>query len=382
MESKRRAFKRSFWKEGLGMRERIIKRGMKLAALAAVMILINDMVVFGLKNTNLSAEVNIRDLYREPEGSIDVAMIGSSEIFADYSPPIAYGRFGFTSYNLGFSRAAGNEYGSMLSEFLRRQDPQLVVIEINGFLYDEGFQKEESVQRLWIDNMDRSLNWIATINDNIPPGERSGYFFRIAKYHSNWKRPARQYSRLKALARNGKGEVSLMKSFATQTVHNVEYEKERSTRCLSDLGRECLTDLIDQCREQGIEKVLFIRAPHLNSIDSSSDQEIGQIVNESGYQYINFDLLIDEIGLDPYHDFYNNEHLNIYGNEKFTEYLGGYIMSSYDIETGHDQRVDALWKECYSYTVDAFEKLKKRTDDDEKGSYWTFSDISKGAARR
>ena len=60
--------------------------------------------------------VNVKGFYQEKRNSLDVVMIGPSELYADYSPPLAWNEFGYTSYNLAISGVPGNLYISMLKE--------------------------------------------------------------------------------------------------------------------------------------------------------------------------------------------------------------------------------------------------------------------------
>lgn len=47
----------------------------------------------------------IEGFYKEPENTIDVMMIGASEVYADYSATEAWKNYGYTSYSLGVSSA-------------------------------------------------------------------------------------------------------------------------------------------------------------------------------------------------------------------------------------------------------------------------------------
>ena len=48
----------------------------------------------------------IEGFYKEPKDSIDVMMIGASEVYADYSATEAWKNYGYTSYSLGGIRSA------------------------------------------------------------------------------------------------------------------------------------------------------------------------------------------------------------------------------------------------------------------------------------
>lgn len=50
----------------------------------------------------------------EQKDSLDVLMIGSSEVYSDYSPAIAWENYGYTSYDLSMGAAPANLYKDMI----------------------------------------------------------------------------------------------------------------------------------------------------------------------------------------------------------------------------------------------------------------------------
>ena len=360
------------------------KRILKITALLIVMVLIAFICESLLIRTTSAAEAHIKNFYREPKNSLDVAVIGCSEMYADYSPPIAYRNFGFTSYNLAVEGVPGHFFNSMLDEFLSRQDPQLVVFEVNGFFYTEKHLALEGSSRKWLDNMERNANWAEQIHDNIDKEDQFDYYVRLSKYHSNWERPEGQLARVYNMYLNYKGKVSKMKSFGTRTSCNSKKKVNRKKPPqLTDYGREYLQATIDHCRELGLENVLFIREPHKAKISAETDAELEKMITDGGYKYFNLEAVSDEIGIDESTDYYNGDHLNVFGNEKATLYLGKYIMENYDISTEHTEEINKLWDDCADYTEEAFSILKERTLANEDKVYSEFNDLSeKGSALR
>ena len=112
--------------------------------------------------------VNVKGFYQEKRNSLDVVMIGPSELYADYSPPLAWNEFGYTSYNLAVSGVPGNLYISMLKEALSRQDPKLVVFNVSGFYWgDDAFTDWKSMHK-WFDNIPFSFRKINEIKRAVP----------------------------------------------------------------------------------------------------------------------------------------------------------------------------------------------------------------------
>ena len=82
------------------MKNAYLKRVFKLTAVGLAMMILYIFFADLMKFNNTNSELHVRNFYREPENTIDVGLIGASEMYADYSAPLAYQEYGFTSYNL------------------------------------------------------------------------------------------------------------------------------------------------------------------------------------------------------------------------------------------------------------------------------------------
>lgn len=349
------------------------KRVKKLLILAFAMLITYVFLSWFLIRTTTPSETHIKKFFKEPKNSMDVALIGSSEMYADYCAPLAYGKYGYTGYNLCFEGAPGQLYPAMIETYLSRQSPQLFVIEINGYLYKDDVCNREVNYRRLLDNIPMSPLKIHLIETYAPEGEKLSYYIPLIKHHSNWKGIVYQCYRAMRLTASDLYGPSKLKSFGTRTTTSSQSHKikKRQPATMSNVGREALNDTIELLKENGIENVLFIRTPHKNKLSKETSEEIGEIVTEAGYDYLDCSKLEKtEIGIDNKTDYYNREHLNVFGCEKFTDFLGGYITEHYDIKTEHDKEVDEQWSECADFAKKLFVKLKERTLADEDDFYY------------
>ncbi len=313
---------------------------------------------------DITAKLHIDGFYLEPENSLDVVLIGASELYTSFNSPLAWEEFGFTSYSLATPAFPGNLYQSALTEVLKRQSPKLVIFEINGFLYSDKAMCEEAKQRKWIDNIPFSRNKLETIRANIPKEEQYSYLFPLFKYHTNWENLQKCTANVTAqliLKDNG---YMRTKSFNVAANIDTSTDLEKKDPVLGDLAKKKLKELLEYCREQDLNQVLFMRCPHKETLGKKGRKtfaEIEALVEAYGYDFVNFDNRYEEVGLDLAKDFYNPQHMNIFGMQKYTYYLGEYITKRYNIESEHEDAIAEQWDSCAEYMHKVIAYAEKET---------------------
>lgn len=149
---------------------------------------------------------HVHGFFLEPEDSLDVVLIGASQLYTGYSAPLAWQQYGYTSYPLTVSNIPARLYGSLLTEAVDRQHPKLIVVDIDGFINDENPETLEANLRKWIDNIPWSRNrletsapvcrescrprFTSTSPSTTPTGIRWGNGCRCSGACASWMRPA------------------------------------------------------------------------------------------------------------------------------------------------------------------------------------------------
>lgn len=156
-----------------------------LRTLKILAVLVPALVMMLLVTGKSSDERNkIRDFYREPEQSLDVVILGSSEVFTGYSAPMAYENFGFTSYPFAMSSNRSLLYASQLKEIYSRQTPSLVVVEITPCLYTEPPSNMDMSLRGYIEKVPLSWNKLQTVWEYGDRDHMLSYFLPFFPYVS------------------------------------------------------------------------------------------------------------------------------------------------------------------------------------------------------
>lgn len=353
------------------MKQMTITRILKCTALLlpiVAVLLLTQSVLFRYADTNTD---RIHDFYTEPEHSLDVVFLGASEVFADFSPAYAYDNYGFTSYPYAQDANPATLYLSQLKEITAQQSPEVIFVEINGFLYSDVEQlREESRLRIYTENIPWSENKIRTIME-YDYEDKLSCIFPFIKYHGNWQNPTVLKYRIEMNLLSVK-EPAMLKGIYSRTfsdtapVLEMDKASDERTEPIIELAEHHLRQFLDYCRTENLN-VVFVRFPHKIVDDGTlysfrQANRAGEIVEEYGFEFLNLDKQSDEIGIDHMTDFYNSDHLNIYGQRKMTDYLSRRILDVYGVTPMPQTAENEMqWKESvrttntfYDYTEEAF----------------------------
>lgn len=344
-------------------------RALKLVALVIPLVLLlmighTTLAVRGNHNT-----VRLRGFYEEPENSLDVVFIGASDIFTGFSPVYAYDQFGYTSYMYAINGCPGSLYSYFLNEVLSRQDPQLIVVEVHGYLHEDDYLEREAPRRYFAESTPWSANKVKAILNFEGEKSKLSYFIPFAKYHGEWK----NISEIEENRRYRKeifGHPTILKG-STTTLRNeplipdYEVQNDYSKRDLDEKTYETLMEFIRICKQQDLKNVVFVRFPH--PIKETEDYEkfqrantLEQIVTEQGFRFINLERKVEDIGIDYVKDYYDRDHLNLVGQKKLTKYLGGLIREEYITEPREQSAENkARWDLSVQYLPLLWEKAKQ-----------------------
>ena len=338
---------------------RIIKILSVVLALALTIGLLQEFVLCHADHNRQ----RLKGFFEEDEQSLDVVFLGASEAYSDFAPGYAYRYGGVTSYLFATQSNSILNYKSQLKNILSRQNPGLIVIELNGALYgDEEEATKEANLRNYADNVPLNgikLDWI---NENVTE-HREEYLFPIIKYHGVWSTFPTDWKYQKTIIGDRLRGYCYLKGILNETF--VFQSPQRSMNSslpsltdskapLTEIEEKGLRDLLQYCRDEGLTNVVFARFPHIVVKRTFSRFErsntVADIVAEYGFDYLNFERDFAETGLDESRDFYNLDHLNIYGQQKFTAYLTDYLGERYSLSPrALSQSQTEEWNVCADY---------------------------------
>ena len=307
----------------------------------------------------LSALV-IDAFYIEDKDTIDVAMIGSSEMYSGVSPALLYEKYGVTSFPYATASSTAAAMKTQIKEVERNQSPKLIVIEINCFLYGTDNEEKESSIRNYIDNVPLNGNKIEYIETTPAVRDLGRREFYFPTYLRGYKTTAQKLN-------------------VNEKIYNPTLPADETRNDLEPRYEVFLREFLDYCKEQKYDNLLFVRFPHIVKKETYKRFTRGNaafdIISEYGFNYINFER-DENVMTYTADDYYNYDHLNIYGSVKFTDYFGKIITEKYKVpktvldEKNTEESVD-FWHKFYDYTEYRFKQNTKN----KKIELWETNDL-------
>ena len=316
--------------------------------------------------------LRVEGFYQEERDSLDVVFIGASDIYTSFMPGRAYEQHGFTSYLLASESITSEGVITAVKEVVRTQHPSLIVIEANAFLYgDSDNETNEAHVHKFFDNLPFSINKLNYINKKVPVDQKWEYCFPLIKYHGLWNELPDRVNMMQSnfsLDVRGynvlKGFRTTAKVFKSDTPSlNAQLSEETGELDLDPELQQNLFDLLDYSKEQNLN-VIFVRAPHFVTEKTydrvKRSNKMASILKERGFSYYAFENNTAAIGIDDSRDFYNEDHMNVYGAIKFTDFLADGLVNSESLEI--DPQSD-LQKEMWDEVVTTTNQLYRYCDD-------------------
>ena len=339
-----------------------ITRAIKLIAFGLAVVLstalLQSFILKRIDNNTMRMEA----FYLEDKQSLDAVLIGASDVYAGYAAAYAYEKYGITSYPYASQASPASIVLPQLKEVLKYQNPKMVIIEINAFLYKDNEIPNEASTRMFADNVPQDEIWRDFLKDSIPEDKQIEYYLPIIKYHSSWTDYPWKIKYLLAELNLKNQGYSLFRGYKTVAnefhptvkTYNDTLPDDNGKLPLGACSERYLRETLQYLKDNDIKNVVFMRFPHIVRAQAYNrfkrTNAAADIIAEYGYDFINLERYSADVGIDVNADFYNWDHLNIYGSEKLTDYVCRTMMNKYGLtkaELTDQQKAD--WEDSVNY---------------------------------
>lgn len=279
----------------------------------------------------------INGFYEEKHNDLEVVLIGSSNCFCSIDPMVLYREYGITAYDFCSSSQPLNISVLYLKEAMRTQNPKVVALEVNMLTEQEGSEIDHSAFRWGYTDIPFSIDKLKCIYQSLGKVDRTymSYVFPIEFYHNRWKELSKiDYTYMFEDKTNYTKGYLRTQSVVEEPVDFSQYVYPGQCE-ISEKQMKYLDEFNQICEDNGAELLLF-KAPR-EGWHQYHTETVAAVAEKKGIEFIDYNTMIDEVGLDVSRDFRDELHLNDFGAEKVSRDFGGFLKEHYQLT---DRRID------------------------------------------
>lgn len=307
-----------------------------------VLSLIHNIFIPKWTEKEWNAQNIAEGFYDEKKDSIDVIFLGASQFMSGVSPMELYENYGILSYSLALNNQPMMLTYHWLIEACKYQKPKVVILEVQA-LYQDSY---EFRYRQNLDYMKFSYNKLQAIVDlNEMDSEQKpmDYFFPILYYHNRWDELSKEdFSNLLQKHYFNKG-FSFKPAIKQIDFNGVACDDNHEVEVIADDKLIWINKIIEYCEDNHMNIVL-VKTPRPDW-SAGRHNAVQQFADNHSISFLDFNelSLYQSVSFDNTKDFYDSEHLNIYGAQKLSAYIGDYLNNRYSLADHRNDEEYALW---------------------------------------
>lgn len=317
----------------------------KVTAFLLIFFLLFQSATYIFRTKELAFSVG--PIYNLPDNSVDVLFLGSSHMNTAISPMDMWNNYGITSFNAAIGDQTIPASYFELRELLKVQKPKVVVLETYHIFQSEMMTSSGEARLHWlVDNIPMSRGVSEAIQTLIGEESRkTEYYLNFYTFHNRWKE----------LTKEDFKPVESYNAGADMSIYGVHEAMERpaiipreETTPVPKLPEEYLYQIIELCKTENISLMLMASPFCAGEWIQTQLNYLDRIAEENNVPYLNFLYLLDDIQFDFSKDMAEWSHMNYYGVQKVTSYLGAFLKERYQL-TDHrsEPETASLWNEKY-----------------------------------
>lgn len=335
------------------LRKESVQNFVKAIVFLLILAVLFVNLTYLFRNTNINTRGTVLHYYNEPEDSLDVVLIGASNIMRYWDPMRAWNSYGLASYDYAPSGMTSSTHFAALKDALETQTPKLVILEIRKFISNDALNLDYA--RRLLDSHDVNFSRFQDVRYycdafDVPMEEALPLYIDLMYYHNNYdalfnaKNWDMADNRIAYNPQANKGYYPFEKTtYFADPRENLSQE----VMPLDDINQKFLVDILEYCQEREIQLLLVASPMVITQKESQRLNAVAQLAEEYGVPFLDTNLYYEQMGLDFSGDFSDAHHTNVLGADKFTDFLGNYLAENYDLPDRRNDPAYEAWHVVY-----------------------------------
>ena len=327
------------------------KIALKILLFTVVFFVLSFFIAFLLKDDTTSySRVLSHEFYNQK--NIDILFCGASHVSHGMNPTIADVEFCKNTFNTGTPSQGINGTYAIIRQALKTYKISKIFLETdfavactNGSLHS-GMGKSDFIVQSFLRDLSIKRDFIL---ENSSPGNIFNAVLPIGKDKMMTVSPKRVFLRLKSIITReyfkyeykksdagyaGKGCVLDYDKIENGTFSNDSFEPPFLP--ISDYWKHYIEKIIKLCKENNVELIFYSMPCSDFYLHEKGDynifyEEMKSYINSLGFDYYDFNLLRQDFSFCD-EDYFDDNHLNIYGIKKFSRYFCNFFTGKFTSE--------------------------------------------------
>lgn len=329
---------------------KIFLRIVFLAIAATMMFLISSW--FGHKSTHIA---KVSDFYSTP-AEYDVLAFGPSYMYCTLITPELYRATGIRSFTPGTPCQSVDESFYFIKEALMRVKPKVILLGADMVVISEDkYVHSSSLAHEAVDGFPWGLSRLGMIANMKTNGDYDEFIVPFIKYHSRWKELGKNDFVLHTEHLDFNGSIL----YSTIGCSNGVKSYDLSTCARSDVyegNLKLLEQLKELTQKHGVRFAL-VASPRSGCFADGRLAALHDYCEEHSIDFIDLLLDFDKTGIVNETDYYDSFHLNVFGAEKATRYIGKWLLDHYDFDNANVSAESRAW---WDAEVERYDKTRDR----------------------
>ena len=323
--------------------------------IACFIVLMGAVMIYGIYVLTPKHEYGICpmiNLYRQPRGSVDVLVAGSSLAYSGSNTNVLWKAYGISSYNLcGAEQPFWSTY-YQLREALRYQRPKVIILDAKAAVYTREYSTR-SRTILSTYGILSPVNRAGAIFACVERQKALGFLLGYPEVHNNYAGVGWDDFIFPPTNKNRGGtwkgyiETDMVEAHEFPYVSRSSNKKKMKPR-VDEYIRKIFE--LAQAENVPLMVVAFPNPDYGN--DVLYYNSLWAVAEEYGIPYIDYNNPSIDIGLDYYYDFADWQHLNVRGSMKMSMRLGHDLKEQYDLDDHRGDPAYASYDECAAIWFD------------------------------
>lgn len=313
---------------------------------------------------------NLAGFYAEPKNSLDMVYIGGSAAFVYWEALKAYNDYGFTSYCYAHNSITPQSIKYYLEEVTKTQTPEVVLIDLRPFqygsdiVYDSEYWEYEPYIRNGSDNMPYSTtryNLIKTSTKN--KSSTFSFYFDFFKYKSLVPQNlglvlTRKINYNYIDNKSPHNYKSFLFVYESNPLIFNDYSHIIEKKNLTEPIKNFFFDTLNYCKDNSITPLFIVHSYIQEEEHKMKYNYMKEIIESYGFDFLNTNDYYTEVNLDYSKDLYNENHVNIFGADKYTDFVSKYLKDHYNLPDKRNDPNYEGWHTLYKNFKTASDEAK------------------------